>query len=183
MSKESTVSPSTFRRLMPWLFFLFVPVLWGVSIRFDLPISALGQRAGENLWKFLLEMAAFLPLMFVLIGLFDVWVPREVVEQHVGRETGLAAIPWMVLLATFQAGPLYAAFPVAVLLRKKGCAPRNVFIYLGAFSAMKLPMLTFEVACLGWRFSVARTLISLPVFIGLSYLMERLLPDGYQISG
>jgi len=169
------------RQLLPWLLFLAVPILWGISIRFDLPISTFGQRAGENLWKFLLEMAAFLLLMFVLIGLFDVWIPREVVERHVGRETGLMAIPWMVMLATFQAGPLYAAFPVAMILWKKGCAPRNVFIYLGAISAMKLLMLTFEVACLGWRFSLARTAATLPVFIGLAYVLERLLPRDYHL--
>ncbi len=39
---------------------------------------------------------------------------------------------WVVLLAMLQAGPLYAAFPVAALLWKKGCSVRNVFIYLGA---------------------------------------------------
>lgn len=181
MNQNSPQKPSALRRWAPILFFLCIPILWNLSIRFDLPISGFGQRAGENLWKFLLEMAAFLPLMFVLIGLFDVWVPREVVERHVGRKTGFAAIPWMVLLATFQAGPLYAAFPVAVLLWKKGCAPRNVFIYLGAFSAMKLPMLTFEVACLGWQFSLARTAATLPVFIVLAYALERLLPQNYQI--
>jgi uncharacterized membrane protein YraQ (UPF0718 family) len=117
--------------------------------------------------------------MFILVGLFDVWVPRELVERHVGSHAGMAAIPWMVLLATLQAGPLYAAFPVALTLWRKGCAPLNVFIYLGAFSAMKIPMLTFEVAFLGWRFSLARTLITLPVFIFLAFVLDRILPAGY----
>jgi uncharacterized membrane protein YraQ (UPF0718 family) len=141
--------------------------------------SAFGRRAGESLRDFLIEMALVLPPMFVLVGLFEVWVPRAVVERHVGRHSGAAAIPWMVLLATVQAGPLYGAFPVAVGLWRKGCAPRNVFIYLGAFSAMKIPMLTFEVAFLGWSFSLSRTLITLPVFIGVGLVMERLLPGDY----
>jgi len=86
----------------------------------------------------------------------------------------------MILLATVQAGPLYVAFPVAIGLWRKGCAPRNVFIYLGAFSAMKIPMLTFEVAFLGWAFSLARTLISIPVFVALAIAMERLLPGDFR---
>lgn len=45
---------------------------------------------------------------------------------------------------------------------------------------MKIPMLTFEVAFLGWRFSLARTLISIPVFITLAVPMERLLPDDFR---
>ncbi len=141
--------------------------------------NAFGLRAGESLSDFLLEMALVLPPMFVLVGLFEVWVPHAVVERHVGRHSGVAAIPWMVLLATLQPGPLYAAFPLAVGLWHKGCAPRSVFIYLGAFSAMKIPMLAFEVTFLGWSFSLSRTLLTLPVFIVIGLVMERLLPSDF----
>jgi uncharacterized membrane protein YraQ (UPF0718 family) len=154
-----------------------VVALWGYS-RVSVG-CAFGLRAGENLWHFLSEMVLILPPMFVLIGLFDVWVPRQLIERHTGQHSGATAILWMVLLAMVQAGPLYAAFPVAISLWRKGCAPRNVFIYLGAFSALKIPMLTFEVAFLGWRFCLARTLITLPVFIVIGLVMERLMSHGY----
>lgn len=162
----------------PWLMLVVVSCLWGYG-RFGAQFD-FGLRAGASLRDFLLEMSLVLPPMFLLVGLFDVWVPRELVERHAGRRAGAAAIPWMVLLATVQAGPLYGAFPVAISLWRKGCAPRNVFIYLGAFSSMKIPMLTFEVAFLGWRFSLARTLITLPVFTVIGLVMERLLPDGFR---
>jgi len=139
------------------------------------------RRAGENLWSFARDMLAVLPAMFMLIGLFDVWVPRAVIERHVGRDSGAKAVGWMILLAMLQAGPLYVAFPVAVALWRKGCAPRNVFIYLGAFSSIKLPLLSFEVACLGWTFSLVRTAITLPVFIALAYLLEKQLPRSIQL--
>jgi uncharacterized membrane protein YraQ (UPF0718 family) len=159
----------------PWILTAGVIVLWCAS-RFGTGQGAFGLRAGESLWKFTRDMLMFLPAMFVLIGLFDVWVPRSVVERHAGTASGAAAVFWMVLLAMLQAGPLYVAFPVAVALWRKGCAPRNVFIYLGAFSAMKLPLLTFEIAYLGLPFSLARTLVTLPVFVALAFLLERLLP-------
>jgi len=159
---------------VPWALVALIVALWAYD-RFAAPL-AFGREAGAGLWSFTLEMAAFLPAMFVLVGLFDVWVPRRIVERHVGRDSGPLAILWMVLLGTLQAGPLYGAFPVAVALWRKGTAPRNVFIYLGAFSALKIPMLTFEVAFLGWRFSLVRTAVTLPVFIALAYLLERLLP-------
>jgi len=166
-----------------WSWFLFagVAALWAYS----LPHAdfIFGRKAGENLGSFLVEMASVLPPMFLLVGLFEIWVPRKVIERHAGLRSGMRAVPWMILLATVQAGPLYVAFPVAVGLWRKGCAPRNVFIYLGAFSAMKIPMLTFEVAFLGWRFSLARTLISIPVFIVLAVIMERLLPADFRPPG
>lgn len=164
---------------VPWALVAFIVALWAYD-RFIAPF-AFGRQAGAGLWSFTLEMAAFLPAMFILAGLFDVWVPRRVVERHVGRESGPLAILWMVLLGTLQAGPLYGAFPVAVALWRKGTAPRNVFIYLGAFSALKIPMLTFEVAFLGWQFSLVRTAVTLPVFIALAYLLERLLPADVSI--
>lgn len=140
---------------------------------------SVGGAAGAGLARFLLEMVQILPAMFILVGLFDVWVPKRIIERHLGSGSGPFAILWMVLLATLQAGPLYAAFPVAAALWRKGTAPRNVFIYLGAFSAAKIPMLSFEVAFLGWQFSLLRTTVTLPVFIGLGYLLERLIPAVY----
>jgi uncharacterized membrane protein YraQ (UPF0718 family) len=79
-----------------------------------------GLKAGKHLGEFLLEMLAFLPFMFILIGLFDVWIPRKVIERHVGADSGPIAILWMTLLATLQAGPLYSTFPLALSLWRKG---------------------------------------------------------------
>jgi uncharacterized membrane protein YraQ (UPF0718 family) len=131
-----------------------------------------GLGAGKNFWAFFSELIAFLPLMFILIGLIDVWTPKEKIEKHIGPDSGFKGTVWIVLLAMLQAGPLYGAFPVAYLLWKKGCSIRNIFIYLGAFSTMKIPMLTFEIGFLGMKFSLLRTLFTLPVFIGIGYIME-----------
>jgi uncharacterized membrane protein YraQ (UPF0718 family) len=170
---------SAAKTALPWALVALVVALWAYD-RFFAPL-VFGHDAGAGLWRFSLEMAGFLPAMFILVGLFDVWVPRSIVERHVGRDSGPLAILWMVLLGALQAGPLYGAFPVATALWRKGTAPRNVFIYLGAFSALKIPMLTFEVAFLGWRFSLARTAVTLPVFIFLAYALERLLPPDVTI--
>ena len=146
------------------LFAIFILISW---IK---PIPT-GMEIGKNLLVFFREMILFLPLMFILIGLFDVWIPREKIVRHVGPRSGFMGIVWVVLLAMLQAGPLYGAFPVAALLWKKGCSIRNVFIYLGAFSTLKIPMLAFEIGFLGLKFSLLRTLFTLPVFIGIGYLL------------
>ncbi len=117
-------------------------------------------------------MILFLPAMFILIGLFDVWFPREKIERHIGKGSGMKGTLWVILLAMLQAGPLYGAFPVALLLWKKGCTVRNIFIYLGAFCAVKVPMLTFEIGFLGLKFSLLRTLLTLPIFIFVAQLMH-----------
>jgi uncharacterized membrane protein YraQ (UPF0718 family) len=152
------------------VFAVFIAVSWITHF-------ASGMEIGKNFRMFFLEMIVFLPLMFILIGLFDVWVPRERITRHVGPGSGSLGILWVMLLAMLQAGPLYAAFPVAAMLWKKGCSARNVFIYLGAFSALKIPMLAFEIGFLGLKFSLLRALFSFPVFIAIGFLLALYLKD------
>jgi uncharacterized membrane protein YraQ (UPF0718 family) len=138
-----------------------------------------GIEAGLNFRQFLAEMLLILPPAFLLIGLVDVWVSRETIEKQVGTGSGIKGILWVTMLAMFQAGPLYVAFPVAYMLWKKGSSMRNVFIYLSSFSAMKFPMLTFEVGFMGIRFSITRLAFTLPVFIGVGVLMDKLMGENY----
>jgi hypothetical protein len=46
---------------------------------------------------------------------------------------------------------------------------------------VKIPMLTFEVAFLGWQFSLVRSAVTLPVFVALACLLEQLLPADVSI--
>lgn len=147
-----------------------------VFISFIAPFSP-GIAAAQNFADFFIELISFIPLMFVLVGLFDVWFPKEVVEKYIGKDAGLKGIFLVILLAMIQAGPLYGAFPVAYLLWKKGCSVSNIFIYLGAFSSLKIPLLTFEISFLGLKFTLLRTLISLPLFILIGFIMEKLLKN------
>lgn len=162
------------KKVRNYIFPLAFLILIGLSYLFDF---VAGEKIGLNFWMFFKEMILFLPLMFILIGLFDVWIPRENIEKHIGKESGWKGTGLVILLATLQAGPLYGAIPFAYILWKKGCSIRNVFIYLGAFSTIKIPMLTFEIGFLGLKFSLLRTLITLPVFILIGYLMEWYLKD------
>lgn len=77
---------------------------------------------------------------------------------------------------------LYGAFPVAYLLWKKGTSVRNIFIYLGAFTTMKIPMLSFEIGYLGIKFSLLRTLFALPIFIIIAILMEKFFGKDFSMN-
>jgi uncharacterized membrane protein YraQ (UPF0718 family) len=132
--------------------------------------------------EFFIEMLSFIPFLFILVGLFDVWVPKETIEKHIGKESGVKGIFLVILLAMLQAGPLYGAFPVAYILYKKGASVKNIFIYLGAFSSMKIPMLGIEMGYLGIKFTILRTLISLPLFIIIGYIMEKMVGEDFKVN-
>jgi uncharacterized membrane protein YraQ (UPF0718 family) len=157
------------------LFTLIFAAFTIVSFVFDF-------RAGktifnEHLFSFFKEMILFLPVMFILIGLGDVWISKEKVEKHIGESSRMKGILFVILLSMAQAGPLYSAFPVTYLLWKKGASIRNIFIYIGAFCTIKIPMLTFEIGFLGWKFSLLRALITLPIIILIAIIMEKYLKN------
>jgi uncharacterized membrane protein YraQ (UPF0718 family) len=114
--------------------------------------------------------------------LFEVWVPKQVVVRHTGQNAGIMSILWLILLAMLQVGPLYGAFPVAYMLWKKGTSVRNVFIYLGAFSTLKIPMLSFEIGFLGLKFTLFRTILSIPIIIIIAVLMDKMFADKFTMN-
>ena len=46
---------------------------------------------------------------------------------------------------------------------------------------MKLPMLGIEIGYLGLKFTLLRTLISLPLFILIGFLMERIVGKNFEV--
>ncbi len=161
---------------------ILLSFIFFITMSFVIPFEP-GKKITANFTGFLMEMITFIPLIFILIGLFDVWVPKEKIQKHIGEGSSHWGIVWVILLAMLQAGPLYGAFPVTYLLWKKGASIRNIFIYLGAFSTLKIPMLGFEIAFLGIEFTLLRSLISLPIFIAIGFIMENILKNtGFEVK-
>jgi len=131
-----------------------------------------GKTISKSFIESFIEMIVFIPFLFIIVGLFDVWFPKEKIEKHIGKDSGIKGIFTVIILAMLQAGPLYGAFPVAYILHKKGASIKNIFIYLGAFSTLKIPMLGIEIGYLGLKFTLARTLVALPLFVLIGYFME-----------
>lgn len=118
-----------------------------------------------------------IPPIFVLLGLLDVWVPREQMMRIMGPGSGITGGIIAFLLGSFAAGPLYGAFPVAAVLMKKGASFSNILIFIGAWSTTKVPMLLFESSALGTRFALARLAIDIIGIILIAIAIKALLPE------
>jgi len=124
-----------------------------------------GKQIGHNFMSFSLEMLKLLPCAFILIGLFEVWVKKESVEKHLGKNSGVKGYIWIILLAGTTVGGLYVAFPVAYSLFKKGAKLSVVFTYIGASAICRIPMTIFESSFMGVKFSLIRLIVSIPLVI------------------
>ncbi len=130
-----------------------------------------GKDISFNFVSFLLNMTKVLPCAFILIGLFEVWVKRELVERHLGIESGFRGYIWAVLLAGTTVGGLYMSFPVAYTLYNKGAKLSIIFTYIGASAICRVPMSIFESSFIGIKFTMIRMFVSLPLVIGTSILL------------
>lgn len=135
----------------------------------------LGEKAVTGTLASLKEMLFVLPPIFIILGLLDAWVPRERMVKFLGEGSGIRGTLIAFVLGSAAAGPLYGAFPVAQVLLRKGASMRNVLVMLGAWSTTKIPMLMFEYANLGARFTFTRLAMDLVGIAAIAWLMDRLL--------
>ncbi len=124
-----------------------------------------GKQIGKNFLSFLIEMIKLLPFVFILIGLFDVWVKKEFVEKHLGRDSNALSYLWAVLLAGPIAGGMIAAFPISYALFQKGAKMSVIFTFIGAAAVCRIPMTLFEASFLGIKFTIIRLVVSIPLVI------------------
>ncbi len=129
----------------------------------------------DNVW----EMLSFLPPIFVLLGLLDVWVDRETMMKYMGDNSGLRGMLLAFILGSAAAGPLYAAFPMAGVMMKKGARLLNVFIFIGAWSTTKIPLIMFETATLGFRFMAMRLVFNI---VGIVIIAKILDMEAYKVA-
>lgn len=105
-------------------------------------------------------MVYAIPPIFILLGLLDVWIPKETMMKYMGDNSGVKGIILAFILGSCAAGPLYVSFPIAVTLFKKKASFFNVFIFIGSWLTTKVPMFLLETSGMVWRFSVLRLFLS-----------------------
>lgn len=133
-------------------------------------------KAGASLLEQARTMLLVVPPIFLLLGLMDVWIPRETLMKYMGPGSGAKGPILAFAIGSAAAGPLYGAFPVAAVLMKKGASFINILIFIGAWSTTKIPMLLFEMKALGFRFALARLAIDIPGIILIALALKAVVP-------
>ena len=153
-------------------------IIFGVFIGF-LIVSRiinfeLGIEMGENFWIFARDMILILPPAFIIIGLFEIWVDRETIENNFGQSSGIKKHIYAILLAATTVGGTFVAFPVANSLYHKGADYSSIFTYITSASLVMIPMSIMEASILGLQFTLIRIGISLPLVVISSIILASL---------
>ena len=111
----------------------------------------------------------------VILGLFAVWVPKDIVVKHLGKTSGIKGIFLAIILGALPTGPLYVAFPMAAALLEKGAKISNITIFLSAWACIKIPQEMVELRFLGVKFMFLRLILTIIFVIIMGLFIERVM--------
>lgn len=133
-------------------------------------------KAFNSVTSNILQMLSVLPPIMLMLGLMDVWVPREKLMKYMGNKSGIIGILLAMLIGSVAAGPMYASFPFTAVLIKKGAKFSNVIIFMNTWCLTKISTLLFEFSALGVKFTLVRLMLDIPGVIIMSYFVNLLTP-------
>lgn len=132
----------------------------------------IGAKSLESAKHSFYQMIGVLPPIMILLGLMDVWIPRELLMKYMGENSGALGVILSILMGSLAAGPMYAAFPFTIILMKKGVKFRNIIIFMNSWCVTKISTLLFEISELGFKFTIVRLLVDIPGVILMGYLVS-----------
>lgn len=147
------------------LIFIALTVVW--------PDAAV--RSAQVTWDYFKEMALIMPAIFVLMGLMEIWIPKDKIQQWLGKQSGFRGAALAFVMGTLPTGPLYVAFPMAASLIRKGASITNMILFLGSWAALKIPQLMVEIKFLGLPFTALRFVLTLTALLIIGLVMDKIL--------
>lgn len=122
--------------------------------------------------KFAFNMTSKVILMlvfaFIISGMVQTLVPKEVVSGWVGAQSGWRGIFIGAFAGGLTPGGPYTGMPIAVALFQSGASISTMVAFLTGWSIWAFARLPLELGLLGWRFTVVRLVSTLvfPVLAG-----------------
>ncbi len=102
----------------------------------------------------------FLYAIFLLVGLFDVFIPKSAVVSVIGRGKGFIAIINSVLIGSVVGGPVASVYPLGKLLLDKGTTLAVAAVFMNAWIMVGFITMPFEISVFGKKFTFVRNTLS-----------------------
>jgi uncharacterized membrane protein YraQ (UPF0718 family) len=124
----------------------------------DLPLAGL-SAAGQTLWRNL----PILVLGFVIAGLVQVLVPKELISRWLGAQAGVKGVLVACVTGGLVPGSPYAVFPLVAALYRSGASLGAVVGFVSAWSLWSVSRLPVEMALIDPKAALARYAITFVV--------------------
>jgi uncharacterized membrane protein YraQ (UPF0718 family) len=124
----------------------------------DLPLAGL-QAAGRTLWRNL----PLLLLSFVITGLVQVLIPRDLITDWIGTRAGIKGVLIGGVVGGLVPGSPYAVFPIVGGLYTAGASLGAVVSFVSAWSLWSVSRLPVEMALVDPKPALVRYAITFVV--------------------
>lgn len=157
---------------------IFVILLIGLFI-LTIVNQKLGWKAIQLTGNSIFNMLLLLPPVLLFVSLLDQWVKKETLIKYMGKHSGLYGTFFALVLGVIAAGPLYVAFPMAVLFLQKGASIRYIVFFLGVWTTAKIPTAIYEFTSFGAKFTLIHICFGLVFYYILGILFEMFYDRGH----
>jgi uncharacterized membrane protein YraQ (UPF0718 family) len=134
----------------------------GIMALLAIVLLAIGYSKGEHIsgLKIALKMGCeVLPLLifaFIIAGMVQVILPKELVLKWIGKESGIKGILIGTIAGSLAPGGPYVNLPLVAGLLKLGAGTGTMVSFLTGWLLLSISRLPMEVGILGWRFTFIR---------------------------
>ncbi len=112
-----------------------------------------GLKSAGNL---LVQILPLLIFAFIIAGMMQALIPRELIAKWVGVESGLRGILIGSVLGGLMPGGPMTSLPVAAGLLRVGASIGTMVAFLTGWSLLAFTRLPMEIGILGWKFALIR---------------------------
>ena len=120
----------------------------------------------KNAFDMTLQILPLLIFAFIVAGMVQVMIPKELLAKWVGTESGMRGIFVGASAGGLAPGGPYVSLPIVAGLLKSGASVGTMVAFLTGWSLWAIGRLPMEIGILGWKFTairVAATLIFPPI--------------------
>lgn len=132
----------------------------------DRKVTGKALKVGYQSFK---NVAAMFAAVFLLLGLFQVFVSTELIQQVMGKGAGAFAPLIGSLLGGIAAGPPVAIYPVSRFLAQHQASLAAIAALITAWVSVGTLSLPAEIKILGRRFALSRWVLALVFSIVIGY--------------
>jgi len=141
---------------------MLIPTIIMGILAIILVIFGYMRGEGEHLmgfkaaFKMLIEILPLLFFAFIIAGMVQVLLPKDLLSKWVGMESGLKGILFGTVAGGLTPGGPYVSLPVVAGLLKAGASAGTMVAYLTSWSLWAIGRLPMEFGILGWKFTLLR---------------------------
>ena len=141
---------------------MVIPTLIMAVLAAVLFVIALKNGEGQHVtglkaaYKMTIEIIPMLVFAFIVAGLVQTLLPKDLLTKWVGAESGIKGILIGTLAGGLTPGGPYVSLPLVAGLLKAGAGAGTMVAFLTSWSLWAVSRLPMEIGILGWKFTVLR---------------------------